>query len=82
MYAQVSAVAGWPAVTGSVVTVATCGLVAPVGVDQARCSARAEVADVMAVICPEVQVKVSARPLASVIEVIPYAPDPRLWVNA
>ena len=43
---------GCPAVTGSVDTVATCGDVAPLGVDQVRCSARPETLFVIEVSTP------------------------------
>ena len=62
---------GCPVVTGSVLTVATRAPADPDGVDQTRCSARPEVAEVIVVSCPDDQVKFNARLLASVIEVIP-----------
>ena len=43
---------GWPAVAGSVATVATCGDAAPVGVDQVRCSARPDEVLVIVVSVP------------------------------
>ena len=59
---------------------ATCGTVAPVGVDQVRCRARPEMALVMVDSVPLVYPKVSALPVLSMMAEISQE-VPLAWPN-